>query len=198
MNDEDVPLGKVGHPHQTKDYDLSGRACDVRRTGKAPPLENIRSDYRTPAQMMRALGFDPSKHMDPMQFMMAVLNDRVDLIYTRKKPLARAEENGISISYRLECAKVMAKYMYMEMPKLSLQQNETVERFSDELASRIASGDVRVRSKRLIIETVEAVSPDMDVGKANYPPHLQNVLEARLIEKEDGSEDGEGTENDLE
>lgn len=156
-------------PIQREDIDL----VTSRRSNKdnRPEMPNLTADQRSPAAMMRAMGFDPcSGDLSPLQFLCAVMNDRVDMIYKDQKKKERAEaKGGLGLSYRIECAKTAAKYLHMEMPKVTFQSGED-QTFGAKLSDAITSGNERVRTKRMIIETVERISPDEPLAKASYPP----------------------------
>lgn len=170
--------GQIGHPHQRTSYDL---AVEPRKTDNSPTLGSETVEYRSPAAMMRQMGFDPSKNMTPLQFLVAVLNDDVDLIFkneTRRKRMK--DKGGMALSYRIEAAKTAAKYLHMEMPKVSIEENSK-GKFGEELARGIAAGNERVVTKRMILETVERISPDMPLPQASYPPAFQDAIEVASI-----------------
>lgn len=152
---------------QLEQYDL----CTTPRQNKnKPPISSDPVEYRSPAAMMRQMGFDPTKYMTPLQFLTAVMNDDLDLVFRNKKRRENYEKRGgIGINYRVEAAKTAAKYMHMEMPKVNINEGND-GKFGDELAKSIASGQERVRTKRVILETVERISPDMPIPDASYPP----------------------------
>lgn len=176
-------------PVQRKDYDLSTKPA----FSKNPPAPRSKDNnaYRSPAAMMREMGFDPTgRHMTPLQFLVAVMNDEVDMIYRdeKKRNIAKGK-GGISLSYRVECAKTAAKYMHMEMPKVTITSGEEA-RFGDKLAESVAAGNERVRTKRIILETVERYAPDAPLAPASYPSHLTDGDDPNGIGRYD---DVEGT-----
>ncbi len=129
--------GQIGHPIQRIDYDLS---VEPRKTDNSPILPHTISDQTSPAAMMRQMGFDPSKNMTPMQFLVAVMNDDCEKIFKNEKRRKRMmDKGGVAMSYRLEAAKTAAKYMHMEMPKISVSKTDEAK-FGDELERRVASG----------------------------------------------------------
>lgn len=172
-----------GHPVQRKDYDLSK---EPRKASVRIDTDFTRADATSPAAIMRQMGFDPNQYMTPLQFLVAVMNDDIDRIYKNEKRLARMKsKGGIALSYRIDAAKTAARYIHMEMPKVSIE-NGGSEKFGTELAQRIASGQERVRTKRVILETVERISPDIPLPPASYPPSFE--IEGQIIEEEPEAE----------
>lgn len=170
---------KNGYPVQLENYDLSRDPNKLRQTGKTAPnlLHGARADRRDPADIMRQMGFDPSIHMTPLQFLIAVMNDDLDAIFKSKKRRNRMEgKGGFSINYRIECAKTAARYLHMELPKITLQQEETTG-FGESLSEAIALGNERVRTRRMIVEEIEQISPDLPLAPASYPPIFQESAE---------------------
>ncbi len=160
-------------PRQIENYDLSGKDARAR-----PPISSTNTAYRTPAELMREMGFDPASTMTPMQFLLAVLNNHLDRVYTNVKKKEKTEAaGGIGMGYRLEAAKTAAKYMHMEMPKVTIDDGREIG-FGERLSERVHNGNERVRRRTTIIETVERESPDVPLPPANYPP----VYNAKLVE----------------
>ncbi len=189
MTDGDVQ--KLGHPVQRKSFDLSQDPIELRRDGKkAPDLSHgINSDFRDPADLMRQMGFDPSKNMTPLQFLIAVFNDDTDLIFKNEKRRNRIEaRGGITLSHRLEAAKTAAKFLHMEQPKVSVQNNESGG-FGDSLSNAIAQGNERVRTRRVILEEIERISPQIPLAPASYPPDFQEAIEQNEVLDAEGDTD---------
>lgn len=152
-------------PVQLKNLDLTR---DRRRAENAPVRTDIRAVYRSPAEMMRELGFDPTRNMTPLQFLVAVYNNDMEAIFKdEKKRNQTAAKGGIGLSYRMECAKTAARYFHMEMPKVQI--NEDNGNFGESLTKAAMAGNDRLRTRQVIIETVERISPDMPLPDASYP-----------------------------
>ena len=139
-----------------------------------PDMRPVPSAYRSPAQMMRDMGFAPDKNMTPLQFLIAVMNDRADLLYKQEKKRNMMEGKGIGLKYRIECAKTAAKYMHMQMPSVQISEDASGQ-FAENLAKSVARGEERVRTRQMIIETVERVSPDLPLEKPSYPPAFSDI-----------------------
>ena len=92
---------KIGLPIQRKDYDLTK---DTDKTDNPPEaLSHDDSRFRSPAALMRQMGFDPTSSMTPLQFMTAVYNDDLEKIFKPGKRLETYKsKGGIALSYRLE------------------------------------------------------------------------------------------------
>lgn len=180
MSDGDDHL-TVGHPKQRKSHDLSKNPKVLRQKGyKAPDLvHGDRSDSRSPDDMMRQMGFDPTKNMNPLQFLIAVMNDDLDLIFKNEKRRLRMEgKGGLAVNYRIEAAKTAAKYIHMELPKVTMTQDDK-NGFGESLTNAITQGNERIRTRRMIIEEVERISPNIPLAPASYPPAFQDdVIEA--------------------
>ena len=177
---------KLGHPIQRVDHDLSQNPKNLRQKGfKAPDLvHGDRSDRRDPSDLMRQMGFDPSKHMNPLQFLLAVMNDDLDAIFKNEARKKRMEaKGGIAVNYRIECAKTAARYLHMELPKVTVQKDEDGG-FGDSLSNAIAQGNERVRTRRVILEEIERISPQIPLAPASYPPDFQEVIEETDIDAE--------------
>lgn len=172
-------------PVQRKDLDLSTHPDDSdnpARLGRTP------NEYKSPADIMRAMGFDPTGTMTPLQFMVAVYNDDLAKIYRDEKKRKRTEDQGgIGMSYRVECAKTAAKYIHMQMPQVTIAKDGDAN-YGNDLAKNIAKGGERIRTKRVILETVERISPDMPLPPAQYPPALAEHIEGRIIDIEPSAE----------
>lgn len=167
----------------TKDYKNGGS-----RLEDSPRRDATRADERSPAALMRSLGFEPTRYMTPLQFLVAVFNDDMDAIYkNEKKKAAVAAKGGIGMSYRVECAKTAARYIHMEMPKVSIQDDSG--NFGESLAAAARAGNERLRTRTMIIETVERISPDIPLPPANYPAMYEKG--ANRVINEDGSIEGE-------
>ena len=133
----------------------------------------VNAEYRSPADMMRQMGFDPVKYMTPLQFLVAVLNDDADMVFGRS-PDAKKERykaRGIGMSYRVQAAKTAAKYLHMEMPKVEYHSSADQE-FGQGLQQAIRKGEHRVRTKRVILETVEEMAPDMPPAPGFISPRI--------------------------
>jgi hypothetical protein len=175
-------------PPQIKHTELTSSNRGKDAPEYAPRLNNATSDNRSPAMMMRSLGFCPTKHMTPLQFLIAVMNDELDMVFkNEKKKEQTRSKGGIAMSYRVECAKTAAKYMHMEMPKVEVREEGTG--FGEALMRAASAGDERVRKRTMIIEQIERISPDVPLPDANYPPmYGQNNS---VVLDEDGMIEGE-------
>lgn len=174
-------LGPIGHPIERKAHDLCSEPYWKKSGIDAPAPDPMRTPTadRTPAQMMRSMGFDPTKNMTPLQFLVAVLNDDLDLIFKRKDRRALAEKKGgIALSIRVEAAKAAAKYMHQQLPNVTVI-DETKGGYGEGLSSKVSKADERVRTRRVIIEEVERISPDMPLPPASYPPDFQPDIDAQ-------------------
>lgn len=176
----------LGHPKQRVDFDLSKDTRYLREKGFiAPELQPINSDRRTPEDLMRLLGFDPTTSMTPIQFLLAVMNDDLSRVFKNENRRKRMEgKGGLSIQYRLEAAKTAAKYLHMEMPKSQITKTEEVG-FGDQLSSAIQSGNKRVVHRQTIIQEIERISPDIPLAPASYPP---NFMDAELNDVDEAME----------
>jgi len=183
---------KPGHPDEIKAYDLTKRPQDVRRGGGiAPPMTAAISKDRTPEELMVSLGFEPNRYITPLQFLIAVFNDDLDIVYrnpTRRRQIE--SKGGIGIGFRLEAAKTAARYMHMEMPRIAALVDKTKDRgkFGDGLSGAIADGNRRVRTRRTIIEEVERESPDTPLPPAQYPPNFQAAIEAGVFQDDNNGD----------
>lgn len=156
-------------PVQLVNYDLTKERPNGRQPN-SPPMTNERSDYRNPAAMMRDMGFDPNTTMTPLQFLVAVYNDDLEKVYRSEKKRKEVEDKGgIGMSYRLEAAKTATKFVHMEMPKIQINEGET-STYGDKLVQAGLAGNERLRTRQMIIETVERISPDAPLSEAIYPP----------------------------
>lgn len=181
---------EVGHPIQRKSFDLTQDPRELRRDGKKAPdlMHGDRSDRRDPEDIMRQMGFDPSKNMTPLQFLIAVMNDDIDAIFKNEKRKTRIEgKGGIAMSYRIEAAKTAAKFMHMELPKVTYQKEEGGS-FGEGLAQAIAQGNERIRTRRVIMEEIERISPDVPLAQASYPPDFVPAIESDIIDQEEDYE----------
>jgi hypothetical protein len=168
-------------PPQHADRDLTSNTNGKARPENAPMLTPVNGGYKSPATLMHELGFTPTKHMTPLQFLVAVYNDDLDLVFKNQKKKDAAEaKGGISLSYRVECAKSAGRYMHMEMPKVSV--TDEGGNFGAALADAARAGDKRVERRTTIIETVENISPDMPLASANYPPMFAS--KGRVIDQD--------------
>ena len=167
---------KPGFPVQKKDLKLSISAVDAKVRGQeAPQLTHHSADNRTPEQMMDAMGFAPSKNMTPLQFLLAIVNDRTDLIYKSDSKRKRVDANGgISIQYRIEAAKTAARYIHQMMPQIQITKDAGSE-FSKELAQALSAGQMRVRSRSVILETVSKSGQELLPDPASYPPVFAEI-----------------------
>lgn len=168
-------------PRQHTDFDLSVAS----RNSENPAIvrRGRPGGLRSPAELMRDLGFCPDENMNPMQFLIAVMNDDVDKIYKQKNKREMMRKKGIGMNYRITCAQTAAKFMHMAMPQVQIQaQGEG--KFADELAKAISAGEMRIDRKTVIMETVERISPDMPLPDASYPPafaELEPAVEEATI-----------------
>lgn len=138
--------------------------------------------------MMRTMGFDPNTTMTPLQFLVAVYNDDLEKIFRNETKRKDAESRGgIGLSYRVEAAKTASRYIHMEMPKVSI--SDDTGNFGESLAQAARAGNERLRTKTMIIETIERISPDVPLPEASYPAmYGQN---SEKVINEDGSVAGE-------
>lgn len=174
MADDVDGLPEVGHPIQRTVKDLSKES---NRLDNGAKLMTGPSDYKSPAALMRQMGFNPSDNMNPLQFLVAVLNDDTAKIYKNEKRRKKVEEQGgIAMSHRMSAATVSARYFHMAMPIVSINKNEAGN-FGDQLAQSIAKGDLRVTQKTVILDVVERISPDVPVPAASYPPEFAPAIE---------------------
>jgi len=187
-------------PHQRTSYDLSKDSYLVRRHGgkKDAPIDNTPSDKRTPDDLMRQMGFEPSKSMNPLQFLLAVMNDDLDAIFKNEARRKRMEQKGgMALSYRLEAAKTASKYMHMELPKVSIQKDET-NGFGEALSNAIEKGNERSITRRMILEEVQNISPDLPLAPASYPPefeaHIDHIVDADKMVEGDTNYDPDAEE----
>jgi hypothetical protein len=156
-------------PVQKRDVDISGH--EYQESGKRSPIgHGTISDHRSPAMLMRQMGFEPNDTMTPLQFLVAVMNDDLEKIFKNPTRRKRYEDKGgIGLTYRVECAKTAAKYLHMQMPSVQISE-EGSGSFGNQLAKAVTEGNERVRTKRIILETIERISPDMPLPEASYPP----------------------------
>lgn len=184
--DRDDPVKPPGHPIQRQDLDLSQ---DPRKSENAARLGDDPSTFRSPAAMMRSMGFDPTKTMTPLQFLTAVYNDDLDLLFKDEKKRTRYKnKGGLAMSYRIEAAKTASKFIHMQMPQVQIQKGSSG--FGDELAAAAAKGGERIRTKRVILETIERISPDVPLPPASYPPVFADI-QGEVIDMPEGSADGD-------
>lgn len=177
---------KSGHPIMRKAYDLSQDTAELRRDGKEAPnlILGNRADRRSPDEMMRQMGFDPTKHMNPLQFLIAVFNDDLDKVFENEARRYRMKsKGGIALSYRIEAAKTAAKFIHTELPKLTVTKEESVN-FGASLSDAIEQGNERVRTRRVILEEIERTSPQIPLSQASYPPDFQGVADDDLARAE--------------
>lgn len=189
---------KIGHPKQRKKYDLSVEHRELRRDGlPAPSFKSVRSDQKSPEDLMRELGFEPTKDMTPLQFLLAVTNDRLDLIFKNETRRKRIEgKGGLAMQYRLEAAKTAVKYTEMEMPKMQIQSNADAG-FGEQLQNAIASGMTRVIQRETIIREIERISPDVPLAPASYPPDFHRpIIDAEIEDLSEGDTDYDPDRND--
>lgn len=178
--------GPIKPPVQREDLDLSQRPNGNPHIENPARLPHWGTDYRSPADMMRSMGFDPNSTMTPLQFLVAVYNDDLDKVFRNEKRRDRMKaKGGIAMSYRTEAAKTAAKYMHMQMPQVAVTKDER-STFGAELAAGIAKGGDRIRTKRVILETVERISPELPLPPAQYPPGYEGVIDAQIVEMAEG------------
>jgi ribosomal protein L20A (L18A) len=124
----------------------------------------MKADYNTPASIMRTLGFDPLSHMDPMQFCVAMFNDRTDLIIKNERKRKIVDGNGgIAMGLRAKCAIAALKHFYKELG--ANEEKTELESFGQQLVQATE----RVRHRRIIIEEIERISPKEPLPPASYP-----------------------------
>lgn len=185
MKKRDDP--KVGHPIQRYDLDISKTAHYINNygDGKSKPVKmdnKSNSVGRSPDDIMRSMGFEPSRYMNPLQFLLAVINDDLDALFKNEKRKARiAGKGGVSVNHRLAAAQTASRYFHMELPKIAITKDET-DRFGESLAEAIESGNDRVRTRRIIMEEVERISPDIPLAPASYPPELEQHINGTDVE----------------
>lgn len=175
-------------PAQNTVYDLTGVTLGKAKKEGAPELRHTKTEFKEPDEIMRSLGFTPDKYMNPLQFLLAVMNDDLNLVFRNEKRRRATEaKGGISIAYRIECAKTAAKYFHKEMPKLQI----TTEKDSNfgEVLTAAQAGNERILRQTVILEQIERISPDIPIPPASYPPHL-SISDARVVH-EDGTVEGE-------
>lgn len=180
--------GRKDHPVQRIDLDLSQEPRELRRDGLPAPelISDRHSNTRNPTEMMRAMGFDPTKNFTPLQFLMAVVNDDLDMIFKNEKRRERMRgKGGLALSYRIEAAKTAAKFMHKEQPK-ALVKDDGADNFGESLTKAIQGGHQRITRKTFILEEVENISPDIPLAPASYPPAF-----ADAIEQEDPAAEGD-------
>ena len=153
-----------------QDYDLTQPARHAPPDANTPPTNNKASVWKSPSEMMHDLGFDPNTgDLTPLQFLVAVMNDDVDKLYRQEKKREMMRKKGIGMNYRVECAKTASRFMHMAQPQVTVQTAEEDD-FHRKLEDNIRQGNDRFIRKKMIIETVERVSPDMPLPAASYPP----------------------------
>ncbi len=167
-------------PRQIEDYDL---ATQPARLSDNPPVVRFGrpGGLRDPEQIMRDMGFCPNKNMNPMQFLIAVMNDDTDKLYKQEKKRNMMRGKGIGLNYRITCAQAAARYMHMALPQVQIQA-QSEGKFADELAEAVSKGNMRVERKTVIMETVERVSPDLPIPDASYPPAFAEI-QGQVIEE---------------
>lgn len=175
MSDDEEIVDGVEYPDDEPELWLEKSTRN--RTGKPrPSLDNgggAHALYRDPDEIMRLLGFKPGKDLNPLQFLLAVANDDLGKIY--KNPSKRRTmqaKGGIAISLRASCAKTAARFIHLEMPKISFETSSKDD-FAGALAGEIEKGKERVKMRRVIIEQVEQESPDAPLAAASYPPAFE-------------------------
>lgn len=190
MDGAETPLSaKPKPPEQIADRDLTSNKNGQVRQKNAPRFGERPAEIRDPRAMMRQMGFEPDKYMTPVQFLLAVANDDLDLVFKRETKRKMTEaRGGISLAYRIECAKTAARYIHMEMPKVSI--TDETGNFGDALQRASSAGVDRVHRRTMIIEEIERISPDMPLAEANYPPHL-GIGNRPVVMDNDGVIEGE-------
>lgn len=161
---------KAGFPKMVKDYDLTKERNGMAKTHDMPQLSNSSSQAQSPDEMMRILGFEPTQYMNPLQFLLAVMNNDTHAVYSDPTKLRNANcKGGFSIKYRIECAKIAARFMHMAMPKLNINSNAD-SKFSHDLQRAIADSNHRLLNREKIIEHVHATKPKgSELEPAAYP-----------------------------
>jgi len=170
--DEPHEAGKPKPPKLIADYDLTIPA----QHSDNPPItrRGKPGGITSPAQQMRDMGFSPTSNMNPLEFLVAVMNEDVDRLYSQKKKRNMMRAKGIGLNYRIDCAKTAAKFMHMAMPSIQINSSHETK-FGDDLAAAVAAGNTRVEKKMIILETIERISPDMPIADASYPPVFTNI-----------------------
>ncbi len=145
---------------------------------------------KSPAELMREMGFDPcTGDMTPLEFLVAVMNDRADKVYRNERKRKLYQERGIALTYRVSAAKAAARYMHMEMPKLTYVEAEQAG-YSGTLAEKVSQGQARVTRKTVILEQVEMMAPDHPVSPAQYPESIQkHFIDGRAVPVETSQDD---------
>lgn len=188
MSDEEDQPGIVGYPKEITRNNLTEPPKLARYKGRKAPsfIVGEKSDRRSPADLMRALGFEPTRYMNPLQFLIAVMNDDLDLIFrneARKKRMMA--KGGLAVNYRIEAAKTAARYFHMELPKVTVTKDEG-SGFGASLMESIEEANERASTKtrRIIIEEVQRISPDIPLTPASYPPGFDLRDEDSIIDAE--------------
>ena len=185
-------------PKNQTDFDLT---LPPRQSDNPPIVRRGKpGGITSPAQQMRDLGFCPDKNMNPLQFLIAVMNEDVDALYKQKKKREMMRGKGIGLNYRIDCAKTAAKFMHMAMPSIQINKDEGGT-FGENLSKAIVQGNKRVQTRRIILETVEEISPDMPLEDAMYPPVFQEGIVGRIIDDDQALADdilGIDPEGDME
>lgn len=164
---------------QREVYDLT---TEARQNDNSPDLGNVAAELRRPDELMRAMGFEPTVHMNPLQFLTAVYNDDLDKIFRNEKRKKNYEDRGgIALAYRIECAKTAAKYLHSKPPQVHDVKAHEVE-FASQLTRATAKAGERVTRKIMILEEVERISPEAPLAPASYPPTFSEIGDSRLIE----------------
>lgn len=156
---------KSKYPVQRKNLDLS----QADREKSDISFGDTPAEYRSPAKMMQDMGFDPKSNMTPLQFLTAVINDDLEAIFENQKRRDNyRKKGGIGLQHRIECAKTAAKYYHSQMPSYSITKGDD-DKFGDELAKAVSKGEQRVRTRRVTMEVIENISPDVPLQPASYP-----------------------------
>ena len=185
MDGEGTKYPPLTHPKQLPGFE------DVDLSVTRDPVTNCKTGVLSnghaarPAQLMRDMGFDPDANITPLQFLTAVVNDDIDLLFKHGVKGNRLKaKGGLGISYRLKAAEVAAKYFHEAVPSLKVTANADAE-YSKALVDALMRGNARVEMRPVLLQQINNISADVPLARASYPPALQEVIEAQ-IQEEDG------------
>lgn len=142
----------------------------MKLTAAADKKRGVAVENRSPAEIMRENGLDPHKHMTPLQFLMAVVNNDVESVYKSEKKRAEIDaKGGFGIGSRIECARTAVRYFHQERaPEKVADQADSG--FAQQMADALAGGNHRISMREVIVENAYKTSPDMPLPDASYPP----------------------------
>jgi hypothetical protein len=171
---------EVGKPKQRTEKDLHRKPSTLKRRldDKQVHLQKGPATGRSPDDIMRSMGFAPTATMNPLQFLIAVMNNDLEKIYNMEIALVKARsKGGIALNYRVDAAKTAARYIHMEMPKTTIDKSDEAGGLGMGLLQAMAEGNARLNQKALILETIQQMSPDMPLPAASYPPTFGQIIE---------------------